>query len=190
MNKLQDEKLPETLEGGEITSYEIDSNNDPIIPEIRLFDDLIIDEEGVEYKGERIDDAGKVYWALLQVLYGRGYRDKEFRTPPPFIQCSKCGGTGYIAGYPEYNPEIDDVPECPMCKDSSVLGHIQRYYTPEQYRDWIRRENNMPDYELPNDMPIWAEGMFKKWLLMRVEDYEGPDSAAVVATVAGRPQKR
>lgn len=71
MNKLQDEKLPETLEGGEITSYEIDSNNDPIIPEIRLFDDLIIDEEGVEYKGERIDDAGKVYWALLQVLYDR-----------------------------------------------------------------------------------------------------------------------
>jgi len=43
-------------------------------PKIIMFD-LIIDEHGVEYKGEKIEDAGKIYHALRKMLFDQGYYD-------------------------------------------------------------------------------------------------------------------
>lgn len=41
------------------------------------------------------------------------------------IDCPECGGSGYIAEYPEYNIEIDDVPKCPDCKDGKITVYTQ-----------------------------------------------------------------
>lgn len=44
---------------------------------INFCDVLIVDENGVEYKGERIEDAGKVYEALCQMLSGYMRQEEE-----------------------------------------------------------------------------------------------------------------
>lgn len=54
--------------------WEIVASDEFLVPKIQFFDDLIIDIEGVEYKGERIEDAGKVYRALREMLIDHGYR--------------------------------------------------------------------------------------------------------------------
>lgn len=50
------------------------TNFAPPPPSNFIIFDLKIDESGVEYKGERIEDAGKVYRALCQMLGDQGYR--------------------------------------------------------------------------------------------------------------------
>lgn len=61
-------------DNGEEEKYEIVASDELLVPKIQFFDDLIIDEDGVEYKGDRIDDAGKIYKAIRQMLIDHGYR--------------------------------------------------------------------------------------------------------------------
>jgi hypothetical protein len=101
---------------------------------------------------------------------------------------------GYINLNEGSSDELDFVPtRCPKCYYSPIPGMIPVWYTPEQYRDWIRRENNLPDYELPGDMPVWVSPNPQKYVWAKY-DYGHRNSELddiqyyiVVRTEAGCP---
>ena len=54
-------------------------------------------------------------------------------------ECTKCFGNGYDAEYPEYDPEVDDVPLCPNkdCKDGRITRQMSYEEMVEHYKKVI-----------------------------------------------------
>lgn len=121
----------------------------------------------------------------------------NFKTPPPFVQCS-CVDGKYIRlvksapGSALDGAEYEITKPCVVCAGSPLPGWIPVYYTTEQYRDWICRENDLHNYELPDSMPVWDiifdnYGTFMRWELLEIK-WVWNDNV-IIATEAGRPPK-
>ena len=74
--------------------------------------------------------------------------DNTFHTPPPFVLCDYCEGQAI---------DYDESP-CPECAHSILPGWLPQWYTPTEYRDFIRDVNGLPNYELPLDRLVWVLG--------------------------------
>ena len=142
-----------------------------------------------EARNESLMCAGKNPKRMKPAPY-RFDRDDEFHTPPPFVRCD-CNDGQIFTG--SVGLEV----KCPKCKNSPLSGWIPQYYTPKQYRDWIRRENGLPDYELPQKTPVLKlveieyginDPVIKKfWFRETYYESCGSDSPVVIDTIAGRP---
>ena len=110
----------------------------------------------------------------------------NFLTPPPFVWCNACNGSQFVTN--RVSRTKWSVKTCPNCKNSPIPGMIPQYYTPEQYRDCIRRENGLPDYELPDDMPVWIYylGKWDESDFLAYVEYHINDMC-VIRNEAGRP---
>lgn len=123
----------------------------------------------------------------------------DFKVPPPFVECECHNGKIRLHPGQEMSNgnkwlgagDITDI--CPHCKGSLIPGLKPQFYTPEQYRDWIREENNLPDFELPDNTIVlhrWIES--KKWSCdfksdIIWDDYHHPEKIIIVASIAGKP---
>lgn len=116
----------------------------------------------------------------------------NFKVPPPFVRCLGCSGYGYRTWLDPVHVIDADMPipkgniQCPICKTSPLPGWLPQFYTPEQYRDWVRRENDLPDYELPKTSPCWARFDGEEWDLLEYASVFKTE-IAIVATIAGIP---
>jgi hypothetical protein len=120
------------------------------------------------------------------------FLDGYIYSPPAWRVCG-CENGKYTkriksgAGSALDGAEYDLTIPCRECADSPLPGWIPQYYTPTEYRDWIRRENEMPDYELPNDTPVWVMSDGAWIILASYGNFKNTNAPIIIATEAGKP---
>lgn len=105
--------------------------------------------------------------------------------PPWAKKCEKCDGDGGIFVDAFGNHSNDGfLIECPTCQGEGII-HL--YYTPFQWIEWYR-QHGQPDYEIPDDLPVWV---FYSDGNIEFEFYGDMSPACrhsyIIATDAGRP---